>query len=516
MIHTVFDISGKVSIHDIHQFEVKLEYNLEELQQSNKYKVEAYFFIPSSLNINAGTYPKKEFYADLQNYIRFKTPSYSFKLILDPDFTRSPLYALKSIRDELTNEKDHNKQAVLIKQAVKELKLLGYMVRARLQDFKSFMYRKLKKSKRDEAYLFLRLENTLNRSIRILEELRSLRKQFLNLLQENSELFKYFQLVDEFISNLYEEEMIGIFNLAQNEMHESPQIDSLLSFFKDFLQKEEQYRLENNFSLIFKNDDKGKESYLYYMGKYKKIIASVLYLDVVRDTKDAAYYHIIGSTAAFIASVFYFFITYLISFRVAINSIPFFMLLSFGYVFKDRIKDILKTIFKPSLNFYLHDHNTKIIDSEFSKKHPLGFMRETVYYSHRDKLDKSIISLRENLPRITLPEEPQEEILVYQKEIQINNARVKERHSRTINFTDIMRFNLQKYMLKMDDPEQRINYYDKENEQFASTAGNRVYHINMILKYSKFQGKSEQMKMEKYRIIVSKKGIIRIEFLGGI
>ncbi|MCD4785088.1 MAG: hypothetical protein K8T10_14835 [Candidatus Eremiobacteraeota bacterium] len=506
MVRKLFDIASRINIHDIHQLEIKLEYDLKELQKINKYKVDVYMFIPRAININEHTYSKDEFYSDMHNYIRFKTPSFSFKLILDPDFERSPFYVLKDILIKPKKESDFEKKTI------KELKLLGCMVRARFRDFRLFIERKLNKENRDDEYLLIRVENKINRGIRILEELRSLKESFQNNYPEQTELSKYFKLVEEFLSYLFEEEMIRIFRLLKQEIVGNKQLEILEEFFNDYMIREYEYRRNSGFSLIFDRSGKGKEYYIYQMGLYKKIVSSVLYLNVAREQINLASVHVIGSISAFTASIVYYLVASLISKQAATNSILFVILISFGYVFKDRVKDIVKILFSPRMLSFLPDHKTKIFDPS-NEKTPLGSIGETVSFTDKEQVAPEILRLRNITLGDILPEQSPEEILVYRKELTVNTDAVQKLHTRTVNFTDIMRFNLQKFFLKMDDPEQLINYFDEELEQGTTTVGCRAYHINLVLKYSRVSGEKEDIKYERYRLVANKLGIQRVEFI---
>lgn len=508
-----FDITSKVSMHDVHQFEVKLEYNLEKLQDTNNYRIQTCFFIPRAVNINQFTYPKDEFFSDLNNYIRFKTPSYSFKLILDPHFKRSPLYILNRIAEEMSSPSESSDIAKLSKQAIKECKLLACMVKARLEDFELFVNRKLNKADKDENYIIRRLEEGVVRGIRILEEFRELKSRFSKLSPAPKELLNYFQIVEEFLSYMLEEEFIGIMKKVRQEIPTNARLSELDAKFKEGIKAEIEYRRKNNFKLIFNKDENSKENYIYQMGQYKKIVSSVLYLRTIREQKNTAYFQIVGSAAAFVASLLYFFITYQISKRVAIDSTWFIVLVSFGYVFKDRIKEGIKIAFQPHLIKSLPDQDNDILDSTEGEQVKLGRIREWVYFTNRSKVNPILLELRDRNSAEIFPGESPEEILVFQKEINIDTETVMKRHSRTINFTDIMRFNIQKYLLRMDNPEQPINYFDEDLGQSVSTIGSRVYHIYLGLQYAELREDEEKIRFELYRIVASKWGIKRIEFV---
>jgi hypothetical protein len=515
-----FDISSRVTIHDIHQVEIKLEYNLEELQETNNYKIETYFFIPKSLQVDEDTYPREEFYNDLQNYIRFKTPGFSLKLLLDPQFTGSPLNVLGEIRESLAREKERQKRIALVNKAIKELKLLGSMMLARLRDFRYFIKRKVGRLSPDKStecemeYPLTRIRNAVERGTQILERLRALHRDYMNNFPQQEELFKYFQILEEFISHLLEDELCGIILMVKPTYRNNPILAGITKSFQEFCRAEKRQRSEENFHLRLDESDSRQEQYIYYMSQCKKILSSVLYLDVIREKKEGTYVHAVSSLAAFTASLIYFAATFYVSQGFALNSLPFVLLLSLGYVFKDRLKDAIKLIFNPRVLSRFPDHVNHIKDNWEGKPIILGEIREKVFFGSRQKTDPVILAHRDmTRPASFLPEESPEAILGYQKEININTAAIMERHSRTVNLTDIMRFNIRKYLLKMDDPEHVIHYYDENIDSIRSSIGERTYHLNMVLKYSKFLEKSEKIKYERFRLVLNKWGIQRVEFI---
>src|SRR5262245_59166137 len=84
-------IEGRLEQHDRDQFEVKLDYTIDPAKAKNRYEVDAYFFLPKSLGVDAQTYSKAQFYSDVQAYIRFKTPGLSLKDLARTENGTSPL-----------------------------------------------------------------------------------------------------------------------------------------------------------------------------------------------------------------------------------------------------------------------------------------------------------------------------------------------------------------------------------------------------------------------------------------
>ncbi len=69
-------ILDKIKIHDKHSFEIKFNYKLGDSKKNTSYRINSYFFIPSSLDINRKYYKKEDFYNDVKTYIRLKTPTF--------------------------------------------------------------------------------------------------------------------------------------------------------------------------------------------------------------------------------------------------------------------------------------------------------------------------------------------------------------------------------------------------------------------------------------------------------
>jgi hypothetical protein len=87
-------LQNRLGVHDRKQFEIKLEYQPSGADDETRYLVEMYLFLPNSLNIDAETYPRGDFYADVHNYVRFTTPVMSLEEVLGSD--SSPLARLEA------------------------------------------------------------------------------------------------------------------------------------------------------------------------------------------------------------------------------------------------------------------------------------------------------------------------------------------------------------------------------------------------------------------------------------
>ncbi len=121
---------AKISIHDRHRFEVKLDVDLAESDASG-YRVETYLFVPSALNITPNTYSKNLFYNSIPRYIRFKTPQFSLTRIVDPLDEASPLSRIRKGLEALGRAPGDGEHVETI---FAETKLLGAVSRAAIRD----------------------------------------------------------------------------------------------------------------------------------------------------------------------------------------------------------------------------------------------------------------------------------------------------------------------------------------------------------------------------------------------
>lgn len=501
------DVATRVSIHSHEEFEVKHEYNLKEMEENSSFKIECFIFVPSSLNFNNDTYEKEAFFRDLRDYIRFKTPRILIAELLSPGFVQSPLYQLNKLKEELqkgiTVEKIHL--------AISELKTLGCILRARLRDYNKDMHNFLKNVKITD--ISEDLENASDKIFLVLKRLRELKEDYKGHFPTQKELIRYFQLTDEFLTNLIEFELIKlIIELTGSYGHEII-ADDIKKKIKDAFDQDKDYRKRNCFRLHYQKSLKDKERYLYYMSQYKKALASVLYLKIKRGKPQNQPIHFIGGAAAFLASVFSFITMVWISKKFAMDTAFFILFASISYVFKDRIKEVVKLLVNPKLLSRFPDFDTTIfLQSDPPVK--VGNLREKVIFIDKDKLDSTVLSIREETIRSEhLYGEIKENILLYQKEINFDINTIQKLNMRTVDIVDISRYNIAMLMKSMNEPDEEIYYYDSEEKKLTQTTGSRCYFINLIFKYTSYHQKKERFHFERYRVIVKKSGIEEIELV---
>ena len=137
---------SSIERHDLYNFESKIDYILDRTPKEKKssYLLEVYFFIPESLQINKESYSKDQFFLDLNNRIRFKTPQMTIQGLLDEKNNLSPIYVLlENLKKIEYGEKSHE----INTRIEREIRLLACIIKASLRDQFSYIltfYQKLK------------------------------------------------------------------------------------------------------------------------------------------------------------------------------------------------------------------------------------------------------------------------------------------------------------------------------------------------------------------------------------
>ena len=80
-------IDIQVKLHDRYSVECKVGYHVDRDTGENEFRMNTWFFVPHSLDINASTYPKEAFYRDVKSNVRLITPIYTLEEIASGEWT---------------------------------------------------------------------------------------------------------------------------------------------------------------------------------------------------------------------------------------------------------------------------------------------------------------------------------------------------------------------------------------------------------------------------------------------
>ena len=505
----IFD--SRIKQHDRHRFEIKLDIDLDATARSS-YEVETYFFVPRALNVGPHNYKKENFYNSSQRYIRFRTPKISLGKICDPALATSPL---NRVRQDLARVLAGEGDQALSDKICGELRLLGCIIRGELRDYvKIFVsglatYGSAVPAAQRRLFVGEGLENFLGDLKNLETALSSLKAEISDpavplKIRETAAFF------DEYVSLLLEEYLTSLLEAIRNNPGARERFADVERGVLAIVTAQSRYRQAMKYPSVL-TPGSSNETIIYRRGVLKKFISSVLYLKAEFSEWEGLTQVFFGLAAGG-AMLFAVLVTLFFQQRYAMNSMPFVLAVVISYIFKDRIKDWLKLLFSKSLTRWISDRKIDILDSSGDGAR-LGLLKEAfTFISDRD-IPPDIARLRriDNITSVDEEGKP-ERVFKYKKEIILYPEIIIKSHERRRDLNDIMRFNIRELVAQADDAAVDYPYVDPASGELRTAVCSRVYHINLVLKYTYFD-KEEQVTIhyERIRIVVGKDGIVRLE-----
>ena len=481
-------IKDNIKIHDKFSLEVKSIY--ENISNSNKtiYDTITYFFIPSGLNINSQTYTTSKFYDDVKVYIRYNASDYTLDDIIN--LKSGPLKQLKKIVTKITSEKESKKNNIEFESRVK---MLGAILKNSLSNETKLVKNEHKSSKTSLASEYLKKLDI------VLSNYRAIFKIIMDSkVSDNSKLtIKY---GDEYISNITNYNLIQLYEYYKKFKVGDEKLKEIVQFMK----REQVHRKQQNYD-VTTEDDYYDEILLYKRSQLKKFIEGVLFLN--RDVrKDGAFVEqTIFAIAAGLAMVFSTGIAFYYQQVYGNFTLPFFIALVVGYMFKDRIKWSISLLFVSRASSFFYDYKVKIKDPE---NNIIGEIKENFTFVPFNKLGAKVKKHRFKNRLLDADYELNgERIIQYKKKIIINPKKFGKEISdnRLDSLADITRFNFSRFITQMDDPKKKYSLLKKG--KIITRVGNKIYHINVIQKFYTEKG----IEFKRFRVVMTRNGIKRIE-----
>lgn len=497
-------IQQAVKPHDKYQLEMKLDYALLEGKKTF-YKVSTYIFIPPSLGINPETYTKADFYRDVQNYIRLKTPT----LILR-EFTEHSASPLSNIQQIIATE-NWTQDPKCKEQLINTLKLLSAMLKSSIREHFLLIERRVTEATPDSKislFILNLVEEFLGESRKITDTYRALYPAF-NLPNVDEQVFSAYKFTDESLSLLVEESATEMFQVVERYL-KGKERDHFLHKLSDRVKAETEHRRAYGYPSILREGD-DNEAYLFRVSALKKYASSVLYLANAVKREGTALEHFLFSLAAGLSMIFATVVAFYFQYEYGTFTLPVFVALVVGYMFKDRIKELGRSLSSRYLQNILYDH--RIILRTQDGRYKLGVLREKMSFVKESDLPRPVLRARSRDTITDLNNEGQaESIIRYSKEIVLFTDTFRQIFANAPQITginDIMRYNIRSYLTKMDEPVRSRMYLDQG--KVKEICCHKVYHLNFISRYRVLLPQKE--KIHKHvRLVLDREGIRRIEY----
>lgn len=493
-------LQKRLDIHDRKQFEIKLEYQPSGSDPTSKYLVDAYIFLPASLNVDAETYPRTQFYADIHNYVRLKTPLMSPHELLDADY--SPLVRFESLTRGLTPQS----RSELVYQA----KMLSCVMRGVLRQFVRDVAQLSDADTRPDTVQVLR--EHIEETQRLSREVVSRFRQSHALLEKRTDIEAAtrvsLRLVDEYLSLSVEQR----FRKAVADMEELPKTPPFDELRKSLMQDvvaEDSYRKHNQLkSVVSPTGD--NEEYLYRIGVLKKFCMNILFLTVRRDQTRAGWEEVLFAMAAGLAMAFATAVAFWAQLRFPQVSLNFFLILVVGYMMKDRIKEGLRRIFAKAASRAFFDRQTQILDPV--TKESVGLLKEKVDYGRAVKVPREITEARltDELAAVSQGE-LSEMVIRYQKQVYLESKMLPKMAGGIVSgVTDIIRLNVDRLLRDMDDPEAALEYIDLEDFTVGRVKAAKSYLVDVAFRFAVDDADTRRTSLQLVRLVLDRNGLKRM------
>ncbi len=505
-------IESRIGIHDSNQFEVKLDYAINPKARRNRYRVEAYFFVPRSLGINGYTYSKEQFYGDIQAYIRFKTPHVALGSLLDPKNGDSPLNRLKEPLDRALRDARNSKALDTLSY---ELRMLGCLVRANVRDRAAQLSESLRPLRGQESTRTTALEDVRHGVDNLLADLDALVQRFRALRTTFQDpvlplwIREVYLYVDEYLSFVIETHLTSLVEAIDRSAKVKEALHKSRAHVCATLLNERRHREGAGYLSVLKPDE-SHDHYIYRHGLLKKFVMSVLFLEISKEKEGRRASEVIAGFAAGVAMLIATALAIISQQTYGLNTMPFVVALVAGYILKDRMKDWLKQYFSRKMTHFLADYDVSIRDPETNRV--LGHCREAFSFLDHKKVPKAVLQRRhqDNASPIEAESKP-EIVMKYEKEVRLSGQKIAHDYQRLGDINDIIRFSVADFLVRTDDPTRQVRHYVPERDEVQSVKCPKLYHLNIVWVLKAQHEDEERATYERVRVILDKRGIRKIE-----
>ncbi|MBR5141938.1 MAG: hypothetical protein IKW55_05585 [Bacteroidales bacterium] len=459
-------ISINAKKHDNFSVEFKFGFNCVEDGVPDDFSVNAWMFVPNSLDINSENYGKKQFYRDIKSNVRLITPVYLLRDIVQDG--SQPLNLLRSALEKVVENPVQEQDTYEY-----HLKMFAAIFKSALRDQVQHMQ---DAGSLDSAeYL---VEDYISNAGLVMKKFRELYR-IIDVPTVPEKTRSLFKLCDEFMSHVLELRTIRLIRNVDS-YPESQTRTHIRERFTQFLVNEYAYKKSKGYG-VMNGDPKHDRELVYHRGMLKKFIESELYIRLDKKKDGVAIEQIYYSIAAGAAMIFATAVAWITQVKYGNITWPLFLVLVVSYMLKDRIKDLLRYYFAHKLGNKYYDNKASITIG----KNRVGEIKEGFDFISKSRAPEYVRKLREEASAVEDESRIfEEKVLLYRKRVSIDDAALAGNVGypmRGIN--EIMRLHLHRFTHKMDNPMVPIDSIDEEG-RITSKNVEKIYYIHIVFQLS--------------------------------
>ena len=477
--------------HDLRQVEIKVAYPLDRSRSSQRYRLELFFFIPPQLGITPGRYSQSQFYEDLHSYTRFKTPMLSFANLLDPDLPTNPLNRV---------ERQLGAAARDTRSIVYELKVLAMVMMSQLREGTRHLRRLGPDRKSATAESNAEVANWLQSLAEALARIRRLE----NLLQTaaaDAEVKTAWRRTDDCMSM----HVISRLRAAVNRSQSDEQA-TWMQGARNIMRDELTYRVEAKYMRVRPGNRRLAEAYIHRASLLKKFAGQALYLSAASRILVSPARQLVAVMARAIGMAGAVAIAFLAGGMLREKTLGFAVALVLADIFKDRFKEVAGVFLTPILPAWAADQSGKLVDTSIGRV--VGSTREAMRWIHADELPKAVSEERNATPLDLAVIGPGAAVARYVKTVRIFTRKIFAAHERAPAIDEIFRLHMGRFLLRMDEPDERVPTLNAAGE-IVSVHGDRAYYVDLIIQLREIGGPDATV--QHTRLVLTRRGILRVE-----
>ena len=448
--------------HDNFSVEFKFGFNCTEDGVPDDFSVNAWMFVPNSLDINSENYGKKQFYRDIKSNIRLITPVYLLRDIAQD--CSQPLTLLRNALDRVVLDPVRAQDAYEY-----HLKMFAAIFKSALRD--QVQHMQDTGTLASAEYL---VDDYITNAGLVLKKFRELYR-IIDVPTIPEKTRGLFNMCDEFMSYVLELRTIRLIRNVDS-YPESATRTLIREKFIQFLVSEYAYKRSRGYGVL-NNDPKHDRELVYHRGMLKKFIESELYIHLDKKKDGVAIQQIYYSIAAGAAMIFATAVAWFTQVKYGTFTWPLFVVLVVSYMLKDRIKELLRFYFAHRLDNKYYDNKASITIG----KSTVGEIKEGFDFILSTQTPDEVRKLRQRAS--TVEDESRifdEKVLLYRKRMTIDDAALSKNDDYPLRgVNEIMRLHLHRFTTKMDNPVVPVDTV-REDGSIASMNVEKIYYIHIV------------------------------------
>ena len=482
-------IDIKAKKHDNYSVEFKFGFNCSMDGVRDEFKVNAWMFVPNSLDINDEVYGKKQFYRDIKSNVRFITPSYLLREIAQAD--SKPLKMLESAMVKAVEVKRDSSFA----EYEYHLKMFAAIFKSALRNQATHL--RNARSLTDASYL---VDEYLSDAESILRRFRDL-YSIIDVPSVSEQARSYFRLCDEFITHMVEIQTIRIVRRIDASAHTAEEL-ALRERFAKMVMAQREYKMRMGYDVL--NGEVNHDRRLvHHRGMLKKFIESNLYINLKKKKDGVAVEQIMYSIAAGVAMIFATGVAWYTQIKYGNITWPLFVVLVVSYMLKDRIKELMRYYFAHRLGNKYFDKKAQITIGE----RKVGVLKEGFDFISYSQTPQEVKDMREKASSIADETRIfEEKILLYRKRLYVDDKELQGNAEYPLTgINEIMRLHLNRFAQKMDNPTIPVDTFDADGN-VVTIQVQKSYYINIV-----FQLQHDgAVEYHHFRITMTRDGILHV------